>query len=84
MIVIERIAEQAIGLYLNVEVINKLGRNLLTEVCKFCVLSDSCKEMVFFSWTLMQFEAISTWRINLEKSVVFPMGEVGDVEALAG
>ena len=47
----------------------------------FC--KDSCNEMSFLSWTLMWFEVIFGLRINLEKSALFLVGEVADVEVLA-
>ena len=39
--------------------------------------------MVFFSWLLMCFEAISGLKINLDKSEILPVGRVDNVEELA-
>ena len=39
--------------------------------------------MVFFSWLLMCFEAISGLKINLDKSEILPMRRVENVEDLA-
>ena len=37
----------------------------------------------FQSWTLMWFKAVSSLRINLNKSEIIPIGPVGNVEELA-
>ena len=40
-------------------------------------------QMMYLSWTLMWFEAISRLRINLDKSELIPMDSVENAEALA-
>ena len=40
-------------------------------------------QLKFLSWTLMCFEAVSSLRINLNKSEIIPIGLVGNVEELA-
>ena len=40
-------------------------------------------QMMYLSWLLMWFEAISGLRINLNKSEIIPMGKITDVDALA-
>ena len=40
-------------------------------------------QMVYLSWLLMWFEAISGLRINLDKSEILPVGRVENLEALA-
>ncbi|RVW43975.1 putative mitochondrial protein [Vitis vinifera] len=47
----------------------------------FC--DDSQEQLVFLSWLLMWFEAISGLRINLNKSEIFPVGRVENAELLA-
>ena len=47
----------------------------------FC--QDSAEHMVYLSRVLVWFEALSGLKINLEKSSIFPVGPVGDVEGLA-
>ena len=47
----------------------------------FC--KDSHDEMDYVSWTLMWFEAISSLRINLEKSALLPVREAVDAEGYA-
>ena len=39
--------------------------------------------MVYLSWLLMWFEAISGLRINLDKSEILPVGRVENLEVLA-
>ena len=46
----------------------------------FC--EASLEQMVFLSWILMWFEAISGLKINLDKSEIFPVGRVENVEDL--
>ena len=47
----------------------------------FC--EASLEQMVFLSWLLMWFEAISSLRINLDKSEILLVGRVDNVEDLA-
>ena len=47
----------------------------------FCEASED--QMVYLSWLLMWFEAISGLRINLDKSEILPVGRVENLEALA-
>ncbi|RVW89870.1 putative ribonuclease H protein [Vitis vinifera] len=47
----------------------------------FCEASQD--QMAHLSWLLMWFEAISGLRINLDKSEIFPIGRVENLEALA-
>ena len=47
----------------------------------FC--KDSEEQMTFLSWILAWFEALSGLKINLEKSLLLPMGRVDNVERLA-
>ncbi|RVW92613.1 hypothetical protein CK203_039393 [Vitis vinifera] len=47
----------------------------------FCEASED--QMVHLSWLLMWFEAISGLRINLDKSEIFPVGRVENLENLA-
>ena len=47
----------------------------------FC--KDSKEQMTFLSWILAWFEALSGLKINLEKSLLLPMGKVDGVERLA-
>ena len=41
---------------------------------------DSEEQMVFLSWTLLCFEALSRLRVNLEKSVILPVGDVENID----
>ena len=47
----------------------------------FC--KDSEEQMVFLSWILLCIEALSDLRVNLEKSVILPVGEVENIDQLA-
>ena len=47
----------------------------------FCEASED--QMVYLSWLLMWFEAISGFRINLDKNENFSVGIVENMEALA-
>ena len=47
----------------------------------FC--KDSEDQMIFLSWILAWFEALSGLKINLEKSLLLPVGRVDGVERLA-
>ena len=47
----------------------------------FCEASED--QMVYLSWLLMWFEAISGLRINLDKSDILSVGRVENLEALA-
>ncbi|RVX20512.1 Transposon TX1 uncharacterized 149 kDa protein [Vitis vinifera] len=47
----------------------------------FCEASED--QMVHLSWLLMWFEAISSLRINLDKSEILPVGRVENLENLA-
>ena len=47
----------------------------------FC--KDFEEQMTFLSWILAWFEALSGLKINLEKSILLPMGRVDGVERLA-
>ena len=47
----------------------------------FCEASQ--EHMVYLSWILMWFEAISGLKINLDKSEILPVGRVDNVEELA-
>ena len=47
----------------------------------FC--RDTKDQMANLSWILLWFEAISGLTINLEKSLVLPVGDVEDLEGLA-
>ncbi|RVX00466.1 hypothetical protein CK203_037011 [Vitis vinifera] len=47
----------------------------------FCEASED--QMVYLSWLLMWFEAISGLRINLDKSEILSVGRVENLEALA-
>ena len=40
-------------------------------------------QMIYLSWLLMRFEAISRLRINLNKSKIIPVGRITDIESLA-
>ena len=44
---------------------------------------DSEEQMFFLSWILMCFEALSRLRVNLEKSVILPVGDVENLDQLA-
>ena len=44
---------------------------------------DDQDQLTFLCWLSMWFEALSGSKINLEKSVLIPMGRVENVEALA-
>ena len=48
----------------------------------FCGASK--KQLLYLSWILMWFEAMSDLRINLDKSELIPVGSVENVEELAG
>ena len=39
--------------------------------------------MAYFSWILLWFEALSELRVNLEKSVIIPVGAVENIDQLA-
>ena len=41
------------------------------------------KQLMYFRWTLMWFEAFSGLKINLNKSVIIPLGRVNNAEVLA-
>ena len=47
----------------------------------FC--KDSEDEMLYLNWILLYFEALSGLRINLDKSVILPVGEVENLNQLA-
>ena len=47
----------------------------------FCKTSED--QITFLSWLLMWFEAISGLKVNLDKSELFPMGNVENMEELA-
>ena len=48
----------------------------------FCGASK--KQLLYLSWILMWFEAMSGLKINLDKSELIPVGSVENVEELAG
>ena len=43
---------------------------------------DFEEQMVFLSWILLCFEALSGLRVNLEKSVILPVGDVENIDKL--
>ena len=43
---------------------------------------DSRNQLAYLSWILLWFEAISSQRINLEKSLILPIGNVENLEDL--
>ena len=47
----------------------------------FC--GENQDQMMYLSWLLMWFKAISRLRINLNKSEIIPVGRITDVDALA-
>ena len=47
----------------------------------FCEANS--KQLMYFGWTLMWFEAHSSLKINLSKSEIIPVGRVDNVEMLA-
>ena len=47
----------------------------------FC--KDTEEQMVFLSWILLCFEALSGLRVNLEKSAILLVGEVENIDQLA-
>ena len=47
----------------------------------FC--KDSREQLVYLSWILMWFEALSELKINLSKSALLPVGSVENPEGLA-
>ena len=47
----------------------------------FC--QANIEQLKYLSWILMWFEALSGFKINLNKSEVIPMGAVDNVEVLA-
>ena len=47
----------------------------------FC--KDSEDEMLYLSWILLYFEALSGLRINLSKSTILPVGKVENLNQLA-
>ena len=51
------------------------------DILIFC--EDSQEQFTYLCWFLMWFETLLRLRINLEKSELYPIGSVGDVEALA-
>ena len=51
------------------------------DTLDFCEASQD--QMVYLSWLLMWFEAISGLRINLDKSEILPVGRVENLEVLA-
>ena len=44
---------------------------------------DSEYEMLYLSWVLLYFEALSRLRVNLDKSVILPVGNVENLNQLA-
>ena len=46
----------------------------------FC--EPSLDQMIYLSWLLLWFEAMSRLRVNLDKSELIPMGRVENVEEL--
>ena len=47
----------------------------------FCEANS--EQLMYLRWTLMWFEAFSSLKINLTKSVIIPLGRVDNVEELA-
>ena len=47
----------------------------------FC--KDSEEQILFLSWILLYFEALSGLRVNLEKSITLPVGDVENLNRLA-
>ena len=45
--------------------------------------SDSKDQMVYLSWILLYFEELSGLKVNRDKSVILPMGDVENIEQLA-
>lgn len=44
---------------------------------------DSFDEMLYLSWVLFYFEVVSGLKVNLEKRVIFPVGNAVNIEMLA-
>ena len=53
----------------------------MDDTLVFCKASRD--HMAYLSWILAWFEAVSGLKINLQKSFVLPVGDVGNLEALA-
>ena len=54
---------------------------LADDTLVFC--NDSEGQLSSLCWILLWFEAYSGLRINLENSIIMPVGEVDNVEQLA-
>lgn len=48
----------------------------------FC--KDSEDQVLYISWILLCFEALSGLKVNFERSAIFPVGEVSNISLLAG
>ncbi|RVW88955.1 hypothetical protein CK203_029438 [Vitis vinifera] len=64
---------------LGMEVLN----NLIRRAADGGFLSASKEQLSALSWILAWFEAASSLKINLDKSVLIPVGEVEDIEEMA-
>ncbi|RVX12646.1 LINE-1 reverse transcriptase-like [Vitis vinifera] len=78
---------QSVGFLLGCRVREKAGDEVqlthllfANDTLVFCEASQ--EQMVYLSWILMWFEAISGLKINLDKSEIFPVGRVDNVEEL--
>ena len=65
---------------------NIKGRNgvamlSVDDTLVFC--KDTEEQIVFLSWILLCFEALFGLRVNLEKSIILPVGEVENIDQLA-
>ena len=57
--------------------------HLLFAVDTLVFCKDSDDEMLYLNWILLYFEALSRLRINLDKSVILPVGKVENLNQLA-
>ena len=70
----------------NIKARNGVAMNIshllfVDDTLVFC--KDSEEQMVFLSWILLCFEALSCLRVNMEKSAILPVGEVENIDQLA-
>ena len=56
--------------------------HLLFEDDTLVFCNASKDQMVYLSWILLYFEALSRLKVNLEKSVILPMGDMVNIEQL--
>lgn len=53
------------------------------QILDTSLIANPEDQIVYLGWVLLCFDALSGLRINLEKSLIFPVGDVGVIDLLA-